>query len=87
MNRFISRLDSEPGTPKPSGAGGYGFQVLRNKNIDLAIEPWFDFIIGINGRTIVRAIAWGRGYTFTQYRTILSPLFSLKKYAIAPVLP
>jgi len=31
---------------------GYGFQVLRNKNNDLAIDPWFDFIVGINGRTI-----------------------------------
>ena len=53
LNRFISRLDSESQAPKAGGgSGAYGFQVLRNKNIELAIEPWFDFIIGINGRTI-----------------------------------
>lgn len=56
LNRFISRLDadSEP-QPKSNSStrGAYGFQVLRSKNTDLQIEPWFDFIIGINGRTIV----------------------------------
>ncbi|KAI5797919.1 GRASP55/65 PDZ-like domain-containing protein [Peziza echinospora] len=31
----------------------YGFQVLRNNNPSLpTIEPWFDFICGINGRQI-----------------------------------
>ncbi|KAF8456758.1 GRASP55/65 PDZ-like domain-containing protein [Kalaharituber pfeilii] len=37
-----------------AGPGGqpYGFQVLRNTNESLAIEPWFDFICGINGRQI-----------------------------------
>ncbi|TQS35515.1 hypothetical protein Golomagni_04064 [Golovinomyces magnicellulatus] len=51
LNRFISRLDSDVSTPN-SECGGFGFQVLRNKTPDLAIEPWFDFIIGINGRMI-----------------------------------
>ncbi|KAL7266631.1 hypothetical protein RUND412_010817 [Rhizina undulata] len=31
---------------------GFGFQVLKNPRPELAIEPWFDFIIGINGRPI-----------------------------------
>ncbi|KAF8424963.1 GRASP55/65 PDZ-like domain-containing protein [Tirmania nivea] len=30
----------------------WGFQVLRNTNQKLAIEPWFDFVVGINGRQI-----------------------------------
>jgi hypothetical protein len=54
LNRFISRLDAAPldeGQSKIQGA--YGFQVLRNTNQDLPLEPWFDFIIGINGRTVV----------------------------------
>ncbi|KAF2155348.1 golgi reassembly-stacking protein [Myriangium duriaei CBS 260.36] len=51
LNRFISRLDSEQ-PQKPSGQSAYGFQVLKNLNVELAIEPWFDFIIGINGRSI-----------------------------------
>ncbi|RKF74164.1 Uncharacterized protein C1D4.02c [Golovinomyces cichoracearum] len=51
LNRLISRLDSDVSTPK-SDYGGFGFQVLRNKTPDLAIEPWFDFIVGINGRMI-----------------------------------
>lgn len=54
LNRFIARLDSDPQsqTPHHSRAQGYGFQVLRNHDSHLALEPWFDFIIGINGRTI-----------------------------------
>lgn len=56
LNRFISRLDATDGSAqKPSSAGAYGFQVLRNTNIEIALEPWFDFIIGINGRTIDNA--------------------------------
>ena len=53
LNRFISRLDSDapPQTPRDSHSG-FGFQVLRNKNNDIPIEPWYDFIIGINGRQI-----------------------------------
>ncbi|KAF2100031.1 hypothetical protein NA57DRAFT_75534 [Rhizodiscina lignyota] len=54
LNRFISRLDADTPTEtqKSSTRGAYGFQVLRNKNADIQIEPWFDFVIGINGRTI-----------------------------------
>ena len=53
LNNFISRLDSDPTPQRGSqGSGGetsYGFQVLKNTNTDLPLEPWFDFIIGING--------------------------------------
>ena len=52
LNRFISRLDGEP-QPRREQQGGFGFQVLRNTNLELTIEPWFDFIVGINGRPIV----------------------------------
>ena len=53
LNRFISRLDSE--SPNHgANHGAFGFQVLRNTNLELALEPWFDFIVGINGRMIVR---------------------------------
>lgn len=57
LNRFISRLDGDGAGPAQSqreNLEGYGFQVLRNTNLDLQIEPWFDYIIGINGRMIVR---------------------------------
>lgn len=54
LNRFISRLDAAPVEEQQSSVNGaYGFQVLRNGNQDIPLEPWFDFIIGINGRTIV----------------------------------
>jgi hypothetical protein len=52
LNRFISRLDSDSPSQN-SNHGAFGFQVLRNKSLELAIEPWFDFIVGINGRMIV----------------------------------
>lgn len=52
LNRFISRLDAESPQQK-SEYGAFGFQVLRNNNLELGIEPWFDFIVGINGRMIV----------------------------------
>lgn len=52
LNRFISRLDADPNAQKPSSTGAYGFQVLRNTDTNLSLDPWFDFIIGINGRTI-----------------------------------
>lgn len=53
LNRFISRLDGDPQQQRrDQGHGGYGFQVLRNTNLELGIEPWFDFIVGINGREI-----------------------------------
>lgn len=52
LNRFISRLDGDDPRQKPQ-QGLFGFQVLRNTNLLLTVEPWFDFIVGINGRTIV----------------------------------
>ncbi|KAF7535187.1 hypothetical protein G7054_g5589 [Neopestalotiopsis clavispora] len=53
LNRFISRLDGDPQQQRRDHQqGGYGFQVLRNTNLELGIEPWFDFIVGINGREI-----------------------------------
>ncbi|KAL8769326.1 MAG: hypothetical protein Q9209_004708 [Squamulea sp. 1 TL-2023] len=52
LNRFISRLDSESPSQTSRNASPYGFQVLRNKNLEIPIEPWYDFIIGINGRQI-----------------------------------
>ncbi|CAG7928207.1 unnamed protein product [Penicillium olsonii] len=54
LNRFIGRLDGEPGQQPRSGPSdnAFGFQVLRNKDPDLPLEPWFDFIVGINGHTI-----------------------------------
>jgi len=52
LNRFIARLDSEPQPQTSKATSGYGFQVLRNTDSTLSLEPWFDFIIGINGRTI-----------------------------------
>ncbi|KAI9775730.1 MAG: hypothetical protein M1839_000932 [Geoglossum umbratile] len=52
FNSLISRLDSDPNSQSSGGHGGLGFQVLRNKNPDLAFEPWFDFICEINGRQI-----------------------------------
>ncbi|KAL1842370.1 hypothetical protein VTJ49DRAFT_5435 [Mycothermus thermophilus] len=52
LNRFISRLDGDPGPAAKEKPGAFGFQVLRNTNPELAIEPWFDFVVGINGRMI-----------------------------------
>lgn len=52
LNRFISRLDSDSPNQGSSSTQS-GFQVLRNTNADLPIEPWYDFIIGINGRPLV----------------------------------
>ncbi|KAG6002555.1 hypothetical protein E4U21_002979 [Claviceps maximensis] len=51
LNRFMSRLDGDQ-TQRRNDHGSYGFQVLRNTNLELAVEPWFDFIVGINGRPI-----------------------------------
>lgn len=56
LNRFIGRLDGEP-APRHADSGpsdsSYGFQVLRNTNKELPLEPWFDFIIGINSHFLV----------------------------------
>ena len=54
LNRFISRLDSDGPAQSPGiRRGAAGFQVLRNKSHEVALEPWYDFIVGINGRQIV----------------------------------
>lgn len=53
LNRFISRLDSEQQSQQQPSSSAYGFQVLKNHTTDLNLDPWFDFIIGINGRNIV----------------------------------
>lgn len=55
LNRFMSRLDGDQ-PQRRNEQGSYGFQVLRNTNLELAAEPWFDFIVGINGRPIVRLL-------------------------------
>ncbi len=56
LNRFISRLDSDGPSPNSrDGHGTSGFQILRNKNLEIPIEPWYDFVIGINGRQVVRS--------------------------------
>ncbi|KAK5949853.1 hypothetical protein OHC33_009038 [Knufia fluminis] len=55
LNRFISRLDAEPlpqNQSQNANDTSYGFQVLRNTNPDLPLEPWFDFVIGLNGHYI-----------------------------------
>jgi hypothetical protein len=54
LNRYLSRLDGDSRQQQKEGQG-YGFQVLRNTNLELGVEPWFDFIVGINGRMIVRS--------------------------------
>ena len=56
LNRFISRLEADPQAQEVAKRSAHGFQVLKNTNSELPIEPWFDFIIGINGRNIVRRI-------------------------------
>lgn len=56
LNNFISALDADPppGTNSRNNLdGSYGFQVLKNTNSELPIEPWFDFVVGINGRLLV----------------------------------
>lgn len=55
LNRFIGRLDGEPVQQPRNGPNdnAFGFQVLRSKDADLPLEPWFDFIVGINGHPIV----------------------------------
>ncbi|KAI1779796.1 GRASP55/65 PDZ-like domain-containing protein [Hypoxylon cercidicola] len=51
LNRYLSRLDGDA-RPQQRDGPGYGFQVLRNTSLDLAVEPWFDYIVGINGRVV-----------------------------------
>ncbi|KAK3988091.1 Golgi reassembly-stacking protein 2 [Cladorrhinum sp. PSN332] len=52
LNRFISRLDGDAPPAARESHPGFGFQVLRSTNLELAIEPWFDYVVGINGRMI-----------------------------------
>ncbi|CAM1506590.1 Fc.00g062310.m01.CDS01 [Cosmosporella sp. VM-42] len=52
LNRFISRLDGDHPQQQRQDRGSFGFQVLRNTNLELAVEPWFEFIVGINGRPL-----------------------------------
>ena len=70
LNRFMSRLDGD-GPQQRQQQGTFGFQVLRNTNLQLAIEPWFDFIVGINGRMIVSFLHTSYSLrTILQYRTL-----------------
>ena len=59
LNRFISKLDAGSSPDADPGDGldpvAAGFQVLRNTRSEVPLEPWFDFIVGINGRAIVGA--------------------------------
>ena len=65
LNRFISRLDSDGSSPNSRDRyGTSGFQVLRNKNLEIPIEPWYDIVIGINGRQVVRS---SHSNIFTAY--------------------
>lgn len=70
LNRFIGRLDGEPGQQPRNGPSdnAFGFQVLRNKDPELPLEPWFDFIMGINGHTIVSIEEYStpRHYSFAH---------------------
>ncbi|TQS33088.1 hypothetical protein Golomagni_06580 [Golovinomyces magnicellulatus] len=51
LNRFMSRLDGDT-SQREQEKGSFGFQVLRNTNLELSIQPWFEYIVGINGRPI-----------------------------------
>ncbi|KAI0594291.1 GRASP55/65 family protein [Biscogniauxia sp. FL1348] len=51
LNRYLSRLDGDA-RPQQKEGNEFGFQVLRNTNLELGVEPWFDFVVGINGRMI-----------------------------------
>ena len=87
LNRFISRLDADPQAQKQSGGSDtYGFQVLRNNNPELPLEPWFDSIIGINGRTIVRAnnLLYVITHRLTYNRTIRNLASSFRNCATVP---
>jgi hypothetical protein len=63
LNRFIARLDAGPEEQNQSSQAGFGFQVLSNTNPDVPLDPWFDFVIGINGRTIVCLTVFVLGMT------------------------
>ena len=82
LNRFISRLDSD--SPAQSlNHGAFGFQVLRNASPELGIEPWFDFIVGINGRMIVKSLLSLKSISVDALRMIRTLRYLPKKSAIA----
>lgn len=82
LNRFISRLDSDsPANDRSYGA--FGFQVLSNKSPELAIEPWFDFIVGINGRMIVSKVKMQYMEFIDNVRMTRTHSYSVKKLGIA----
>lgn len=88
LNRFISRLDAAPEEDNSGTQGAFGFQVLRNTNPDVPLDPWFDFIIGINGRTIVSKhkrinVAYGDSELMRKYRITRIRIFSRLKCATA----
>ena len=85
INRFISRLDSDSPAQKAGiSYGAFGFQVLRNKNLEIPIEPWYDFVVGINGRQIVRVDSFQAcSSCLTLCRTILTQTFLLLRFATA----
>lgn len=92
LNRFIARLDSDP--PQQSSTtsqsdNSFGFQVLRNTNAELTLEPWFDFIIGINGRLIVSRchVPFGDSGILTPVRITQIHSFSPGRSAIALAIP
>ena len=90
LNRFISRLDAAPQEQQQSGVGGaYGFQVLKNANQEIPLEPWFDFVIGINGRTIVSAWVYDveDWQSDTVYRITLIRRCSQQKCATVQATP
>lgn len=89
LNRFIGRLDGEPAQQSRAGPSdnAFGFQVLRNQDRDIPLEPWFDFIVGINGHAIVRGcwtfcIDWMR-WLILMYRRILIQTSLRRRSAIA----
>lgn len=49
LKKFLPIVEDRPRGP----GNGFGFQVLRNISPQLEVEPWFDFVCGINGRQIV----------------------------------
>lgn len=51
LGRFINSLDG--GAPELEDENRYGFQVLRNTDPSVPLEPWFDFLIQVAGRDLV----------------------------------
>ena len=82
LNRFISRLDSDS-PAQGSTHLAFGFQVLRNASLELGIEPWFDFIVGINGRMLVFSSLSFIYILTDNSRTILTLTYLPKKLGIA----